>query len=71
MQQLLVLVYGITNGDGSGYNRIAQFASTKSKVGETIQMENTVAIKLKQVPEGYLVVGGRPTLLSHCVISAG
>jgi hypothetical protein len=30
------LVYGITNGDGSGYNRTVQITNTKSKVGGAI-----------------------------------
>jgi hypothetical protein len=34
--QKLVLVYGITKGDGSGYNRTVQVTDTKSKVGGAI-----------------------------------
>jgi len=36
VEQYARLVYGITKRDGSGYNRIVQFASTKSKVGGAI-----------------------------------
>jgi len=34
--QKLGLVYGITKGDGSGYNRTVQITNTKSKVGGAI-----------------------------------
>jgi hypothetical protein len=33
---MLGLVYGITNGDGSGYNRVVEVTNTKSKVGGDI-----------------------------------
>jgi hypothetical protein len=32
----ILLVYGITKGDGSGYNRTVQITNTKSKVGGDI-----------------------------------
>jgi hypothetical protein len=36
IEQFVILVYGITKGDGSGYNRTVQITNTKSKVGGTI-----------------------------------
>jgi hypothetical protein len=36
MQQFANLVYGITKGDGSSYNRTVQITDTKSKVGGAI-----------------------------------
>jgi len=51
------LVYGVRSGDGSGYNRGCMGRSTQSKVGGAIQMKDSAARRLKQVPAGYLVVG--------------
>jgi hypothetical protein len=34
--QSVILVYGITKGDGSGYNRTVKIPNTKSKVGGAI-----------------------------------
>jgi len=36
MSQSVRLVYGITKGDGSGYNRTVLITNTKSKVGGAI-----------------------------------
>lgn len=36
LEQNVILVYGITKVDGSGYNRTVQITDTKSKVGGAI-----------------------------------
>lgn len=56
-------------GDGSSYGRISADAGTKSIVGGAILVKNNLANKLKQVPEGYLIVGIDPHQKKHTAVA--
>ena len=56
-------------GDGSSYGRIVLMQSTKSIVEGAILVKNSLANKLKQVPEGYLIVGIDPHQKKHAAVA--
>ena len=65
------LDFSILNNDrdGSSYNRSGSSQTPNLKQEEPSEMQNTAARKVKQVPEGYLIVGIDPHKKKHAAVA--